>query len=198
MCGKPGFALPGNVDPRPRELQPTLSAQTEFVICDQAIDITYVATHEGWLYLAVLIDVYARRVVGWAMADHLRTELALDALRMALRARRPGIDLVHHTDRGCQYTAVAYQAALTTRSITCSMSRAGKCLDNAMAESFFATLKAELVDARTWPTRVAARQAIFEWIEVWYNRQRRHSALAYRTPVAREEQHVLLLQDLAA
>ncbi len=161
-------------------------------------DITYIATAEGWLYLAVLVDVHSRRVVGWAMADHLRTELALDALAMALQARRPPPGLVHHTDRGCQYTAAAYQAALAARGIVCSMSRAGECRDNAMAESFFATLKAELVDARTWPTRAAARLAIFEWLEVWYNRQRRHSALGYLTPVAHEEQHLLLLQDQAA
>jgi len=161
-------------------------------------DITYVATAEGWRYLAVLVDVYARRVIGWAMADYLRMELALDALRMALRARRPGAGLVHHTDRGCQYTAAAYQAALATRGITCSMSRAGECLDNAMAERFFATLKAELVDTKTWPTRDVARLAIFEWLEIWYNRQRRHSALAYRAPIAHEECHMSLLQVLAA
>jgi len=159
-------------------------------------DITYIATAEGWLYLAVIIDAYSRRVVGWAMADHLRTELALDALVMALQCRRPLPGLVHHTDRGCQYTAAAYQAALAARGLTVSMSRAGECRDNAMAERFFATLKAELVDARTWPTRAAARLAIFEWLEVWYNRQRRHSALGYRAPVAYEGQ--LLLQDLAA
>jgi len=161
-------------------------------------DITYVATHEGWLYLAVLPDAHSRRVVGWAMADHHRAELAANALAMALRARRPPPGLVQHTDRGSQYTAAAYRAALAARGVTASMSRAGECLDNAMAESFFATLKAELVDIRTWPTRAAARQAIFEWIEVWYNRQRRHSALASRAPVAHEAQHWLLLQDLAA
>ena len=156
-------------------------------------------THEGWLYLAVLLDAHSRRVVGWAMADHLRAELALDALAMALRARRPPPGLVHHTDRGRQYTAATYQAVLAARDEHgCSMSRAGDCLDNAVAESFFATLKAELVDTRTWPTRAAARTAIFEWIEVWYNRQRRHSTLGYLTPVAHEEQHLLLLQDLAA
>jgi len=161
-------------------------------------DITYLPTQEGWLYLAVLVDVYSRRVVGWAMADHLRTELALGALRMALRARRPGAGLVHHTDRGGQYTAASYRAALATPGVTVSMSRAGECLDNAVAESFFATLKAELIDTRTWPTRAAARLAIFEWIEVWYNRQRRHSALGYRAPVVYEEQHLLLLHDPAA
>ncbi len=160
-------------------------------------DITYVPTWEGWLYLAVLLDAHSRRVVGWAMADHLRGELALAALAMALRARRPAPGLVHHTDRGCQYTAEAYQETLAAHGVTASMSRAGDCLDNAMAESFFATLKAELVDARRWPTRAAAQQAIFEWLEVWYNRQRRHSALGYHSPVTWEEQ-VLLLQDPAA
>jgi transposase InsO family protein len=121
------------------------------------------------------------------MADHLRTELPLDALAMALRARRPASGLVHHTDRGCQYTAAAYRAALTARGITASMSRAGDCDDNAMAERFFATLKAELVDTRAWPTRRAAQQAIFEWMEVFYNRRRAHSALGYRSPVAFEQ-----------
>jgi transposase InsO family protein len=159
-------------------------------------DITYVPTQEGWLYLAILLDARSRRVVGWAMADHLRTELALDALAMALARRRPGAGLVHHTDRGCQYTAATYRRALAARGVVASMSRSGDCLDNAMAESFFATLKAELVDARRWPTRADARTAIFEWIEAFYNRQRCHSALNYQTPVAFEE--VLLLSCPAA
>jgi transposase InsO family protein len=159
-------------------------------------DITYVPTREGWLYLAVLLDAHSRRVVGWAMADHLRTELALDALAMALHTRRPGPGLVHHTDRGCQYTAAAYRARLASAGLVSSMSRSGDCLDNAMAESFFATLKAELIDAQVWPTRAAARTAIFEWLEVFYNRQRAHSALAYQPPAIFEE--VLLLSDHAA
>ncbi len=150
-----------------------------------------------WLYLAVLLDAHSRRVVGWAMADHLRAELAANALAMALRARRPPPGLVHHTDRGSQYTAATYRAMLADREITVSMSRAGECLDNAVAESFFATLKAELVDAHTWPTRAAARTAIFEWIEVWYNRQRRHSTLGYLTPVAHERQVVVLSNQAA-
>ena len=150
-------------------------------------DITYVATWEGWLYLAVLLDAHSRRVVGWAMADHLRAELALEALQMALAARQPAADLVHHTDRGCQHTAGAHQDALAARGIAVSMSRTGDCYDNAMAESFCATLKTELIDTRSWPTRRAARQAIFEWLEVWYNRQRLHSALAYRSPAAFEQ-----------
>jgi len=155
-------------------------------------DITYIATAEGWLYLAVLLDAHSRRIVGWAMAAHLRAELAERALAMALLRRRPPPGLVHHTDRGGQYTAAAYQARLADRGIVCSMSRAGECLDNAVAESFFATLKAELVDTRAWPTRAVARLAIFEWIEVWYNRQRRHSTLGYLTPVAHEGQLLLL------
>ncbi len=159
-------------------------------------DITYVPTQEGWLYLAILLDVHSRRVVGWAMADHLRTELALDALAMAFRTRRPTPGLVHHTDRGCQYTAAAYREALAARDVTASMSRSGNCLDNAMAESFFATLKAELVERRRWVTRAMARTAIFEWIEVFYNRQRAHSALAYQPPAIFEE--VLLLSLPAA
>jgi len=158
-------------------------------------DITYIATWEGWLYLAVLLDAHSRRVVGWALADHLRTELTLDALAMARGSRRPAAGLIHHTDRGGQYAAIAYQEVLAARDITASMSRAGDCYDNAMAESFFATLKAELVDTRPWPTRQTARQAIFEWIEVFYNRQRSHSALGYQPPVAFEQE---LAQEVQA
>lgn len=152
-------------------------------------DITYVSTEEGWLYVATLLDAYSRRVVGWSMTDHLRTDLALDALVLALRRRHviPG-QLVHHTDRGCQYTATHYQAVLADAAITCSMSRRGNCYDNAMAESFFGTFKAELIDRVRWPTRQVARQAIFEWLEVFYNRQRRHSALGYVSPAAFEAQ----------
>ena len=153
-------------------------------------DITYVPTDEGWLYVATLLDAYSRRIVGWAMAGHLRTELALDALAMALARRPASTDLVHHTDRGCQYTAERYQAALTVHGITCSMSRTANCYDNAMAESFFASFKSELIDRARWPTRRAARQAIFEWIEVFYNRQRRHSALGYLSPVTFEARTV--------
>ena len=150
-------------------------------------DITYIRTAEGWLYLATLLDTCSRRIVGWAMADHLRTELALDALHMAVGQRRPRSGtLVHHTDRGCQYTARAYQTALAALGISCSMSRAGNCYDNAVAESFFATLKNELVERHAWETRQEAREAIFEWIAVFYNRQRRHSALGYRSPAAFE------------
>jgi transposase InsO family protein len=149
-------------------------------------DITYLATNDGWWYLAIVLDAASRRIVGWAMADHLRTELPLAALEMALtqRSRRPG-DLVHHSDRGCQYTAAAYQTALAAARLTPSMSRRGNCYDNAVAESFFATLKRELGD--TWTSRQEARRVVFEWIEVFYNRQRRHSALGYLSPVAYEQ-----------
>ncbi len=150
-------------------------------------DITDIPTGEGWLYLATLLDVSSRRIVGWAMADQLRTELALDALTMALQQRRPlPGQLVHHTDRGCQYTARAYPAVLAAHGVTCSMSRAGDCYDNALAESFFGTLQAELVHGQRWPSRRCARLALFEWIEVFYNRQRRHSALGYLSPACFE------------
>jgi len=146
-------------------------------------DMTYLRTAQGWLYLAVLLDACSRRVVGWAMADHMRTDLVLEALRMAVGQRRPiGGELVHHTDRGSQYTSHAYQEALVALGIICSMSRAGDCYDNALAESFFSTLKGELVDGHVWATQDAARQAVFEWIAVFYNRQRRHSALGFRSP----------------
>lgn len=156
-------------------------------------DITYIPTWEGWLYLAVLLDCYSRRVVGWAMADHLRTELPLQALEMALTRRRPEPrQLIHHTDRGCQYTAKDYRDALDAHGVTPSMSRSGDCFDNAMAESFFAGLKAELVDIQPWPTRLDAERAIFEWIEVFYNRRRRHAGLEYMSPSNYEERGVAI------
>jgi putative transposase len=155
-------------------------------------DITYVPTGEGWLYLAAVLDAFSRRVVGWAMADHLRTELVLDALELALRRRRPAAGLVHHSDRGCQYTSLAFGRRLAASGLVPSMSRTGDCWDNAVAESFFATLKRELVDRpdrAPWPDRAAARQALFEYVEVFYNRQRRHSTLRYMSPAAYEAAH---------
>jgi putative transposase len=157
-------------------------------------DLTYLWTADGWLYLATMLDAHSRRVVGWAMADHLRVELALEALEMAITARRPRSgELVHHSDRGSQYTAGVYQAMLAAHGIRCSMSRQGDCLDNAMAESFFATLKRELMPEEGWPTKEEARAAVFEWIAVYYNRQRRHSSLGFRTPVEFETSEELFM-----
>jgi putative transposase len=152
-------------------------------------DISYAATGEGWLYLAVVLDSYSRKVVGWAMADHLRAELATEALTMAVACRQPAAGLVHHSDHGAQYTSLSFGAALCEAGILPSMGTVGDGYDNAVAESFFATLKVELLHRRAWPTRQEARRAIFEFIEVWYNRQRLHSTLAYTTPTAYEEAH---------
>ncbi|MCA1708355.1 MAG: IS3 family transposase [Actinobacteria bacterium] len=145
-------------------------------------DISFIRTWEGWLYLATVIDVASRRVVGWAMADHMRTELVSDALQMALDHRRPGPGLIFHSDRGCQYTSSEFTALLDRNKIVQSLSRPGQCWDNAVAESFFATLKCELVHRYAWPTRARARSAIFEFIEAWYNRRRLHSSLGYIAP----------------
>jgi putative transposase len=150
-------------------------------------DITYVRTGEGWLYLAVLLDLGSRMVVGWAMGETLEAELSLTALRMALGRRQPKPGLLHHTDRGVQYAATDYRELLAAHQITASMSRRANCYDNAVAESFFATLRWELLDRQQWPTRAAARSAIFEYIEVWYNRHRRHSTLGYLSPVQFEQ-----------
>jgi transposase InsO family protein len=152
-------------------------------------DITYVRTWEGWLYLAVILDAYARRVVGWALADHLRSELATAALEMALATRRPGPALIHHSDRGRQYTAAAYADLLDAHGMLQSLGRPGTCWDNAVPESFFATLKVELIYRHGWPTKRQARTAIFEFIEGFYNRRRRHSTLGYLSPVDFEAIH---------
>ncbi len=145
-------------------------------------DITYVWTREGWLYLAVLLDLYSRRVVGWAMGERLTGRLAEQALLMALANRQPRAGLLHHSDRGSQYAAMNYQQVLTTHGITPSMSRKGNCWDNACVESFFGTLKRELIYHRQYRTRAEATQEIFEYMEVFYNRQRRHSTLGYDSP----------------
>ena len=151
-------------------------------------DITDVPTRQGWLYVAVLMDLYSRRIVGWAMDDQLTTTLTLKALEMALQQRPVPVGLLHHSDRGTQYGAVAYQQRLAIRGIRCSMSRPGNCWDNAVVESFFATLKTELrVTEAGYATRQAARTAIFEYVEAFYNRARRHSTLGYLSPVEFEE-----------
>ena len=149
-------------------------------------DITYVPTAQGWLYLAAVMDLRTRKIVGWAMADHMRVDLVLDALRMALVRRRPGAALLHHSDRGTQYACQAYRQLLADHQITCSMSRTGNCYDNAVMESFWATYKTEEVYRTTYETRTQATAATFHYIEIFYNRQRRHSALGYRSPEAFE------------
>jgi transposase InsO family protein len=151
-------------------------------------DITYLPTGEGWLYLAVILERDARRVVGWALRPHLGQELALSALEMALQHHRPAGGGVHHSDRGVQYATQAYRRLLQQAGFTRSMSRRGNCWDNAVVESFFATLTKELLLDGLFPTRDVARQAVFEFIEVWYNRRRRHSALGYRTPAEHAEE----------
>ena len=150
-------------------------------------DITYVPTGEGWLYLAVILERDARRVVGWALRPSLGQELAQSALEMALQHHRPAGG-IHHSDRGIQYASHAYRQRLHHAGFTASMSRRGNCWDNAVVESFFATLSKELLVDGLFPTRDAARQAVFEFIEVWYNRRRRHSALGYRTPAEYAEE----------
>jgi transposase InsO family protein len=145
-------------------------------------DITYIPTDEGWLYLAGVIDLHSRRIVGWSMADHIQTDLVADALTMAIARRRPPAGLLHHSDRGVQYASDAYQELLQDNQIQASMSGKGDCWDNAVMESFWATLKTELVHHEHYATRQQARQSIFEYIEVFYNRKRLHSSLGYVSP----------------
>ncbi len=154
-------------------------------------DITYIWTREGWLYLAVMLDLFSRRVVGWSMQSTLQTSLVSDALSMALQARRPDPGLLHHSDRGCQYASHGYQEQLREHGLVCSMSRRGNCWDNAVVESFFSTLKTQLSGDQPYGTHAEARLALFEYIEVWYNRQRRHSTLGYISPDQFERQYSL-------
>jgi putative transposase len=145
-------------------------------------DITYLPTWQGFLYLAVVVDAASRGVVGWAMANHLRTELVLDALDMALWNRRPAPGLIHHSDHGCQYTSLAFGRRCRAAGIAQSMGSVGDCYDNALAESFFATLECELIQRERWRTHAEARLAVFDYIEGFYNPRRRHSALGYLSP----------------
>lgn len=146
-------------------------------------DITYIPTREGWLYLAAVEDLYSRRIVGWAMSERIDSRLVVDALEMAVSRRLPGEGLVAHSDRGSQYASEHYRRLLWGHGITCSMSRRANCWDNAPMESFFASLKKELVHDEDYATRAEARSSLFEYIEVFYNRVRRHSSLGYRSPV---------------
>ena len=151
-------------------------------------DITYVPTWQGWMYLAAVEDMWSRRIVGWAMADHMRTELVESALGMAIETRQPD-GVIHHSDQGSQYTSVAFGLTCHQHDVVPSMGSVGDCYDNAMAESFFATLKTERVNRRSYPTRRDAIDDVFTWIEGWYNPRRRHSAIKYLSPVTYERRH---------
>jgi putative transposase len=146
-------------------------------------DITYIRTWQGWLYLASVMDCFSRRIVGWAIADHLRAELVIDALEMAVARRRPDPGLVHHSDQGSQYTSLIFTRRCRSIGIDVSMGTRGDCFDNAVLESFHATLKKDLIHRRSWPTKTEARTAIFGYIEAFYNRRRRHSRLGMRSPM---------------
>jgi transposase InsO family protein len=154
--------------------------------CRYVGDITYINTWEGWAYLATVIDLASRRVVGWALADHMRTELIEDALKMAFVQRRPERGLIFHSDRGSQYTSTDYGDLARDNGVVLSIGRKGECWDNAVAESFFATIKRELIDTRAWPTRMQLQTAVFDYIEGWYNTRRLHSSLGYRSPAEYE------------
>jgi len=152
-------------------------------------DITYLPTWQGFLYLAAVVDVFSRRVVGWAMAGHLRTELILDAIDMAIARRRPANGLIHHSDRGTQYTSIAFGLRCREAGIALSMGSTGDAYDNAMAESFFASLETELIDRSSWRTRAHARLAVFDYIEAFYNPRRRHSGIGYLSPAEFERRY---------
>jgi putative transposase len=154
-------------------------------------DITYVWTAEGWAYVSVILDLFSRAVVGWAIDASLATRLPLRALEMAVQRRRPGSGLLHHSDRGCQYTGIEYRDELKRLGVVVSMSRKGNCWDNAVAESFFSTMKTELTHRQTWSSRLELRNALFEYLEVFYNRERLHSTLGYRTPAEVERDFCL-------
>ena len=161
-------------------------------------DITYIRTWEGWLYLAHVQDLFSRRIVGWAMADHLRSELVVDALQMALAQRKPDTataGLIHHSDQGSQYTAVLFTGRCELAGITPSTGSKGDCFDNAVCESFHASIKKELLHRHSWPTKAEARTAVFEYIETFYNQRRRHSTLGYIAPALYEEQYQKLARQ---
>ena len=181
----------------PHPIAPNVVARQFNVTAPNTIwvtDVTYIWTDEGWTYLAAILDLFSRRVVGWATSAINDRALALDALERALAARRPAPGLVHHSDRGSPYASADYRRALRQRGITASMSRSGDCWDNAVAESFFATLKKELIRRQSWPTRAELRQAVFEYIELFYNATRRHSTLGMLSPVEFERIHHLLIK----
>jgi putative transposase len=154
-------------------------------------DITYLRTWEGWLYLAAVQDAFSRRIVGWSMADHMRSDLVVDALQMAIARREPEEGLIHHSDQGSQFVSLAFGQAAGKAGIARSMGSRGDCFDNAVAESFFATLKKELIHRRSWPDREELRREVFDYIEIFYNATRRHSTLGMLSPLRYEERHSL-------
>ena len=159
--------------------------------CKWVTDITYVDTDEGWLYLAAIQDLFSGRIVGWAMADSLHTQLCLEALNMAVTARRPPVGLIHHSDRGCQYTSEHYRQVIKNYGMCCSMSRRGQCWDNAPAESLFGRLKEELFPRKRWSTRAQATEAISAYIETYFNPARSKKRLGYRSPIDYEIEHAM-------
>jgi len=167
--------------------------QRQFVVSDRdkawVSDTTFIATREGWLYLATILDLFSRQVIGWSMSTRNNTALVQDALTMAIWRRGKVNDIIVHSDQGSTYASGDYQKQLSDNNLRCSMSRKGECLDNAVAESFFGSLKNELVFHEDYKSRAEARQSIFEYIEVFYNRQRRHAFLNYMTPVEYEEEY---------
>ena len=179
---------PHPIAPNLLDRQFTVSAANQVWVSD----ITYIATDEGWLYLASTLDLYSRMVVGWAMSESMPASLVESALQMAIDRRSPPAGMLHHSDRGVQYAAHAFQGLLEQHGITCSMSRKGNCYDNAVKESFFHTLKTELCDHEHYKTRAEARASVFEFIEVFYNRQRLHSTLGYCSPAEFEAQRVAI------
>jgi transposase InsO family protein len=189
---------------RKRRFQRTTDSQHSYPVGDNVLkrkftveapnrawvaDITYLWTREGWLYLAVILDLFSRRVIGWALRNRMTRELAIEALTMAVSHRQPAAGLLHHSDRGSQYASAEYRAALAARGATVSMSRRANCWDNAVAESFFSTLKIELAHDADWATEGQAYRAVFEYLELFYNGQRRHSALEYLSPIEFERRH---------
>jgi putative transposase len=160
-----------------RQFAPTADIDRRYVG-----DITYIATWEGWAYLATVIDLASRKVVGWALADHMRTQLVEDALSMAFANRRPDTGVIFHSDRGCQYTSRDFADLARSNGVVLSIGRKGECWDNAVAESFFATIKRELIDTQSWRTRAALHRAVFGYIEGWYNTRRLHSTIGYLSP----------------
>lgn len=188
-----GFTVTTQRDPRHRAAPDLVRRQFTATLPNQlwVADMTYVPTWAGFLYLAVVTDAFSRKVVGWAFGDQMTSDLVISALNMALLTRKPG-SVIHHSDQGSQYTSLAFGKRCETMGVRPSMGTVGDAYDNAMAESFFATLECELINRRSWPTKTEARHAIFTWIETWYNPHRLHSALNYQSPINFERNYAEL------